>query len=165
MKNAALLLIAASTIACSATTPSTAATPSGAVTPTEVSRVLSALADDSLEGRMTGSAGGAKAARFIAEEFRKAGLEAVGDSGYFQRVPIVIRRRQDGRVSAGRVASFAVRDTFPADQRGTAVNVVGVIRGTDPMLKDSVVLVDAHYDHIGMAVAGRDIGGKRDSIF
>src|SRR6185369_4564869 len=36
----------------------------GNVTPAEVSRVLSVLAHDSLEGRGTGTAGGAKAARF-----------------------------------------------------------------------------------------------------
>jgi hypothetical protein len=47
-----------------------------------------------------------------------------------------------------------VRDTFPADQRGLAVNVVGILRGSDPVLKDSVVLVDAHYDHLGLRASG-----------
>src|SRR5438067_5792752 len=65
----------------------------GTVTPAEVCRVLSVLADDSLEGRGTGTRGGAKAARFIAEEFKAAGLEPAGDSGYFQRVPIVSLNR------------------------------------------------------------------------
>jgi Zn-dependent M28 family amino/carboxypeptidase len=59
------------------------------------------------------------------------------------------------------VASFAARDTFPAELRGIAVNVLGVLRGTDPVLKDSVILVDAHYDHIGMAA--KPVNG--DSIF
>jgi hypothetical protein len=122
----------------------------GNVTAAEVCRVLSVLAHDSLEGRGTGTTGGAKAARFIAEEMRAAGLEPGGDSGYFQRVPIV-------RVARGRpmaVASFAVRDTFPAEQRGLAVNVIGILRGSDPVLKDSVVLVDAHYDHLGLRAGG-----------
>src|SRR5215204_708364 len=61
----------------------------GNVTPAEVCRVLSVLAHDSLEGRGTGTVGGARAARFIAEEMRAAGLEPGGDSGYFQRVPMV----------------------------------------------------------------------------
>jgi len=123
----------------------------GNVTAAEVCRVLSVLAHDSLEGRGTGTTGGAKAARFIAEEMRAAGLEPGGDSGYFQRVPIV-RVARGSRPMA--VASFAIRDTFPAAQRGVAVNVIGILRGGDPVLKDSVVLVDAHYDHLGLRAGG-----------
>jgi hypothetical protein len=125
----------------------------------EVRRVLSALAADSMEGRGTGTVGGARAARFIADEFRKAGLEPGGDSGYFQRVPLRVRRMRDsvtGRAwqTAAAVPSFAARDTFPADQRGIAVNVIGILRGSDPVLKDSIVLVDAHYDHLGLSRFG-----------
>src|SRR3954468_3822636 len=123
----------------------------GTISPAEVCRVLSVLAHDSLEGRGTGTVGGARAARFIAAEMRAAGLEPGGDSGYFQRVPI-IRAAQGGRASS--VASFAVRDTFPIERRGIAVNVIGILRGSDPVLKDSVVLVDAHYDHLGLRAGG-----------
>jgi hypothetical protein len=115
--------------------------------------VLSVLAHDSLEGRGTGTRGGEKAARFIAAEFRAAGLEPGGDSGYFQRVPIVMTNR-NGRMAPASVASFAVRDTFPTDRRGIAYNLIGILRGSDPVLKDSVVLVDAHYDHLGVRAAG-----------
>jgi hypothetical protein len=52
------------------------------------------------------------------------------------------------------VESFATRDTFPADRRASDVNVIGILRGADPVLKDSVVLVDAHFDHEGLAAAG-----------
>ena len=123
----------------------------GNIAPAEVCRVLSVLAHDSLEGRGTGTVGGARAARFIAEEMRAAGLEPGGDSGYFQRVPLV-RAAQGNRAAS--VASFAVRDTFPVERRGLAVNVIGILRGTDPVLKDSVVLVDAHYDHLGLRPGG-----------
>jgi hypothetical protein len=123
----------------------------GAVTPAEVCRVLSVLADDSLEGRGTGTIGGARAARFIAQEMAAAGLEPGGDSGYFQRVPL-IRARGAARSSAA--ASFAARDSLPAEQRGLAVNVIGILRGSDPVLKDSVILVDAHYDHLGLRAGG-----------
>ena len=124
----------------------------GAITPAEVCRVLSVLADDSLQGRGTGTEGGAKAARFIANEMKAAGLEPGGDSGYFQRVPLVKAATRGGRSSA--VASFAIRDTFPAERRGLAVNVIGILRGSDPKLKDSVILVDAHYDHLGIRAGG-----------
>ncbi len=29
-------------------------------------------------------------------------------------------------------------------------NVIGLLRGSDPVLKDTYVLVTAHYDHLGM---------------
>jgi hypothetical protein len=131
-----------------------AGTTAGPVTPAEVCRVLSVLAADSLEGRGTASRGGEKAARFIAAEFKAAGLEPAGDSGtYLQAVPVVMGVRGN-RTSPMAVASFAVRDTFPADRRMVAYNVVGILRGSDPVLKDSVVLIDAHYDHLGMLANG-----------
>ena len=34
-----------------------------------------------------------------------------------------------------------------------AVNVVGMVRGSDPALRDQVVLIDAHYDHLGIGPA------------
>ncbi len=39
-------------------------------------------------------------------------------------------------------------------------NVVGVLRGTDPVLKDSFVIVSAHYDHLGI-----DLSRPGDNIY
>src|SRR4051794_16066715 len=64
------------------------AVPAGPITERDVRRLLGALSDDSLEGRMTASRGSARAAAVIAEEMRRIGLEPAGDSGFFQRVPI-----------------------------------------------------------------------------
>ena len=51
---------------------------------------LEYLADDALEGRAPGTRGGELAAKYIAAQFRRLGLEPAGDSGtYFQRVPII----------------------------------------------------------------------------
>jgi Zn-dependent M28 family amino/carboxypeptidase len=48
------------------------------------------LADDALEGRRPGTRGGELAAKYIAAQFERLGLEPAGDSGtYFQRVPII----------------------------------------------------------------------------
>src|SRR5713226_7268660 len=44
------------------------------------------LADDSLEGRDTGSAGIRKAQAYAVEQFQKAGLEPAGVSGFYQPV-------------------------------------------------------------------------------
>jgi Zn-dependent M28 family amino/carboxypeptidase len=48
------------------------------------------LADDALEGRAPGTRGGDIAAKYIAAQYRRLGLQPAGDSGtYYQRVPII----------------------------------------------------------------------------
>jgi hypothetical protein len=127
--------------------------------------LLSALSDDSMEGRDTGSRGGAAAARLIAAELERAGLVPAGDSGWFQRVPLAWQSAtgRDGRPRRFMrlQPDFAARDTFPAADRVTAVNVVGVLPGSDPRLRDEAILVDAHYDHLG--IAATPVNG--DSIY
>jgi hypothetical protein len=123
----------------------------------DVERVLAPLADDSMAGRMTASPGEAKAARFIAAEMQRIGLKPMGDSGWFQRVPLAAvplaqpRRGRTERLML--LKSFADRDTFPAERRRTAVNVVGLLEGSDPQLKSEYVLITAHFDHVGIGAA------------
>jgi hypothetical protein len=50
------------------------------------------LADDSLQGRETGSEGHHKAADYVADQFKKAGLKPGGTNGYFQPVSFLMRR-------------------------------------------------------------------------
>src|SRR5947208_17165032 len=52
---------------------------------------LSFIASDLLEGRATPSRGLDMAAEYIAAQFRRAGLEPVGDHGYFQTAALVER--------------------------------------------------------------------------
>jgi Zn-dependent M28 family amino/carboxypeptidase len=48
------------------------------------------LADDALEGRRPGTRGGDLAAKYIAAQFERLGLQPAGDSGtYFHHVPII----------------------------------------------------------------------------
>ncbi len=39
-------------------------------------------------------------------------------------------------------------------ERGTAANVVGILPGTDPRLKDEAIVIGAHYDHLGRGGEG-----------
>ena len=51
---------------------------------------LDFLADDALEGRRPGTRGAELAARYIAAQFQRLGLEPAGDSGtFYHRVPII----------------------------------------------------------------------------
>ena len=55
--------------------------------PDSLRHLVKVLASDSLNGRFTGTAENYKAALFIADEFRKAGLAYVaGNNGFFQKV-------------------------------------------------------------------------------
>src|SRR4051812_34187300 len=48
---------------------------------------LSFLASDALGGRVNGSPGLDIAAEYVAAQMRRAGLEPIGDDGYFQTAP------------------------------------------------------------------------------
>src|SRR6185503_6921986 len=68
----------------------TASRVAAAVDPKVMRSHLEFLADDALEGRRPGTRGGALAARYIAAQFERLGLEPAGDSGsYYHRVPII----------------------------------------------------------------------------
>jgi Zn-dependent M28 family amino/carboxypeptidase len=53
---------------------------------------VTTLADDSLEGRQTGTEGHRKAASYVAEQFERAGLNPAGTKGYLQPVQFMRRR-------------------------------------------------------------------------
>lgn len=99
---------------------------------------LKYISSDELEGRGTPSPGLDAAAKYIAESFKKAGLEPIGDDGYFQTSEWKSRRSNG--------ASGKVR------------NVIGVLRGSDAKLKDTYIFVTAHYDHLGKTT--RDVPDK-----
>ena len=120
--------------------------------------LLTALAHDSMEGRRVATVGEARAARFIAARFHEAGLEPAGDDGgYLQRLPMAqtttrtrMANGQERTRTGPALLSRADLDTVPPERRLTSVNVVGIIRGTDPQLASEVVVVGAHFDHVGI---------------
>jgi len=82
-------------------------------------------------GREAGTIWNERATDYVAAQFRAVGVEPAGESGtYFQVVP-----------------GIAPRD--PAVRRGAARNVIGIIRGSDPALREEFVSITAHNDHIG----------------
>ena len=55
----------------------------------ELRRDLAAFAADSFRGRRSGTSDARRAATFLAARLEALGVEPAGDSGYFQRVPLV----------------------------------------------------------------------------
>ena len=157
----ALALAACSPAPAPAGSSPAAAAGDGTVRVEDVRAALTALAADSMEGRRTGTPGSARAARFIAERLRAAGVEPLGDDGFFQRVPMVaMPPRAAGGTPRLRLQGPGDADSVPAGRRVQDVNVVGIIRGSDPALREEAVVVGAHFDHLGV---GRAVDG--DSIY
>lgn len=168
-----MLAVAAGGVACARPGVTIVTAPSiVTATPERTRALLAALAHDSMEGRRVATVGEARAARFIAARMREAGLEPAGDSGFFQRLALAItttRTRQPNgeeraRTGPALLPSFADLDTVPAERRLTSVNVIGVLRGSDPALAGEVVVLGAHFDHIGIrpAVNGDSIANGAD---
>ncbi|WP_299608659.1 M20/M25/M40 family metallo-hydrolase [uncultured Aquimarina sp.] len=119
MKRIALFIIAIVFINCKQVT--TAQSSESKIKASEVETIMNFLASDELEGRDTGSEGLKKAAKYIEDIFKDAGI-----SPYFDTY----------------LPSF--------DAKGTETyNVVGYLNGTDPDLANEFVIVGAHFDHIG----------------
>jgi Zn-dependent M28 family amino/carboxypeptidase len=98
------------------------------VTSAELKESVSYLASDDLQGRATGSAGIEKAAVYIENKLKSYNVKP-----YFE----------------------TYRDFYKAKGM-EAYNVVGFIEGNDPELKKEIIIIGAHYDHIGF---GEEVDG------
>ena len=79
-----LFTLAAAGVLAAQGAPSLAQRIAARLRPNDLKADVSFLASDALQGRATPSPGLDMAAEYIAAQFRRAGLEPVGDDGYFQ---------------------------------------------------------------------------------
>jgi hypothetical protein len=96
------------------------------------------LSSDSLAGRLTGTPGADTAAAYLARRFAAVGLQPA-PGGWFQ--------------------AFRIEPDAPVAQHAhvgglTGRNVIGVLPGHDPRLRNEAVIVGAHYDHLGLGGFG-----------
>jgi hypothetical protein len=117
-------------------------------------RDVAVLADDRMEGRFTGSAGLDSAAAYIARRFASLRLTQVVDDD----APACARRRVSARTGREQACTsylqrFTARSAALAHAGRPSElptqNVVATIPGTDPALRGQVVVLGAHYDHLG----------------
>lgn len=93
------------------------------------------LAADNLGGRAIGTEGEQKAADYLAEEFKKSGLEPKGTAGYFQ--PFTVSKPTNPHEEA----------VIGTDGEGvTGRNVIGFIDNKS----ENTIVIGAHFDHLGM---------------
>jgi hypothetical protein len=67
-------------------------------------------------------------------------------------------------------ATLSVEIPAPIDSKVTVKNVIGILRGSDPVLSKTAVLLTAHYDHIGTsetagAMSMHAAGDSADRIY
>ena len=86
----ALLFVPALSAQMNLTIPPAAQEEAKSIDPERLRQYDKTLASDAFEGRAPGQPGGEKAAKYIADAFKAAGVEPAGDNGsYFQKVPMV----------------------------------------------------------------------------
>jgi Peptidase family M28 len=129
------------------------------ITPEMVKPHVNKLADDRYEGRGAGYPGERMAAEHIADEFKRIGLKPVGDlvrgsATYFQEF------------------RFHALHPVVAWEVMTSRNVLGLLEGVDPTLKNEIVVIGAHYDGQGrtgqadpIRLPSADAGNSRDEIW
>jgi hypothetical protein len=106
----------------------TAAAAHASIQATDASRHVHALADDALEGREGGSRGGRAAGAYIVTALETLALQPAGDNGTFYQ-------------------GF-----------GGMRNILALVPGADPGLAHELVIVGAHYDHVGYGNASNSYG-------
>ena len=109
------------------------------ITAADIQKSMEYLASDELKGRATGSEGIEKAAVFIENYFKANGINP-----YFE----TYRDNFEFKNS---------RSSNP-DEVIKGYNIVGVIEGNDPELKNEFIILGGHYDHIG---EGKEVDGDK----
>lgn len=109
----------------------------------EIRGAMEFLASDAMQGRASGSHDELLAATYLASQLREIGIEPAGDDGgYIQNVSGEFNFYREGK------------------KQWNTRNVIGRLEGRDEKMKDQVILLTAHMDHIGI---GKPVNG--DNIY
>jgi len=110
------------------------------ITQTSIQKSMEFLASDDLNGRETGTPGIEKAAVFIENYLKENGIKPYFDT-YRDDFEFVNERATKPGETPVPIKGF---------------NIVGVIEGNDPKLKNEYIILGGHYDHIGQ---GKEVNG------
>ncbi len=103
-----------------------------------LSNLLHEIASDKYEGRMTGEEGQKLAAEYIVDFYKKNEIPAGNNGEYFQPIP----------------------SSYFNNKYGDSENILAFIEGTEK--PEEVIVISAHYDHVGMDDEGNIINGADD---
>ena len=126
-----LLLSSCSSAQKTAKKPAEAGDYINTITAAELSKHLFIVAGDEMEGRNTGEPGQKKAGQYLINEYKKAGLSYPdAATAWYQKVP----------------SEFMKRGFAP--KLDDSENIWAFIKGSEK--PDEIVVISAHYDHVGM---------------
>jgi Iap family predicted aminopeptidase len=98
-----------------------------------VKKHIYTLANDSMQGRKAGTEGIEKAAKYIESQFKKIGLKYFNNNSFRQ--------------------TFNYKNKRSRNQEELKLyNIIGFLEGNEK--KDEIVVISAHYDHLGMKSSG-----------
>lgn len=104
---------------------------------------LYTFASDDMEGRMTGEPGQKKAAQYLKDFYKKNDIAAAkSDGDYYQIIP-------ESYFNSGRTRGLKASE-----------NVAAFIEGTT--YPEEVIVISAHYDHVGVGDQGNIYNGADD---
>ena len=106
------------------------------ITSNDLKDYLNVLASDSLQGRETGTRGQIDAANYIANFFKEIGIPPYKYNTYFQKFKVRLVKR------------YGKQNKKNDNKYVKGENIIGFIEGSD--LKDEIVVITAHYDHLGI---------------
>ena len=98
-----------------------------------VKKHIYTLANDSMQGRKAGTEGIEKAAKYIESQFKKIGLKYFNNNSFRQTFKYKNKRSRN-------------------QEELNLFNVIGFLEGNEK--KDEIVVISAHYDHLGMKSTG-----------
>jgi len=79
----------------------------------------------------------------------------------FKKAGTTVAAMQEKIVSAAKPASQIIKvassgSALKQENKVRAENVLGFMEGSDPVLKDEILVITGHYDHIGLTTSGKD---------
>lgn len=105
------------------------------------------LASDAYGGRQAGYPGNDKAAKYIATQFEKMGIKPAGE-------PLAYIPENPPKNKRSYFQPFSFNTSGTGSIELNTQNVVGMIEGSDPVLKKQIVVIGAHFDHVGQTGEG-----------
>ncbi|WP_108868241.1 M28 family metallopeptidase [Aquimarina aquimarini] len=109
------------------------------ISPEELKTYLYTFAGDEFEGRDTGEPGQKKAAEYLKEQYKKMGIPSpLGGDDYYQEIP----------------------ESYFRGGIKSSENVLAFIEGTEK--PEEIVVLSAHYDHVGIDQKGNIYNGADD---
>ena len=100
---------------------------------------LYVFASDAMQGRATGTEGQRKAANFLRNEYKKMNVLSPNGINYYQNIP---------------------KSFFNNRSKEDATNVLAYIKGKE--LPEELIIISAHYDHLGLDEDGEVNNGADD---